>query len=177
MRARDLVFFLSNQTTHAACNGRYAAPAPASDYRIDYHILQPAREEPLMRALRNFMDAAGVPVESSKGEWGKGQYEVNLRYAQPLPMADGHTLFKQGAKEIADQQGKCVTFMAKPDAAEVGSSCHIHFSLWQKAKNVFWDARTQRGSKSFRQFLGGLPRYSPELCYFFAPTLNAYKPY
>ncbi len=177
MTASELEFFLFNQTYHSAFNGRYAALAPASDYRIDYHILQPAREEPLMRALRNFMDAAGVPVESSKGEWGKGQYEVNLRYAQPLPMADGHTLFKQGAKEIADQQGKCVTFMAKPDAAEVGSSCHIHFSLWQKAKNVFWDARTQRGSKSFRQFLGGLLKYSPELCYFFAPTINAYKRY
>ncbi|HWX23101.1 MAG TPA: glutamine synthetase family protein [Candidatus Binatia bacterium] len=173
--ASELEFFLFNQTCHSAFIGRYTSLAPASDYRIDCHTLQPAREESLMRALRNFMDAAGVPIESSKGEWGKGQHEVNFVYAQPLPMADGHTLFKQAAKEIADQQGKCVTFMAKPDAAEVGSSCHIHLSLWQKAKNVFWDARTRRGSKYFRQFLGGLLKYSPELCYFFAPTINAYK--
>ena len=91
-------------------------------------------------------------------------------------MADGHALFKQAAKELAEQQGKCVTFMAKPDAGEVGSSCHIHMSLWQKGENVFQGAG-HRGSKYFRQFLGGLLKYSPELCYFVAPTINSYKRY
>jgi glutamine synthetase len=177
LTASELEFFLFNQTYHAAFTGRYASLAPASDYRIDYHTLQPAREEALMRALRNFMDAAEVPTESSKGEWGRGQHEVNFVYGEPLPMADGHTLFKHAAKEIADQHGKCVTFMAKPDAAEVGSSCHIHLSLWRSRRNVFWDSKARRGSKCFRQFLGGLLKYSPELCYFFAPTVNSYKRY
>ncbi len=175
--ASELEFFLFNQSFHEAGQGGYAALKPASDYRIDYHTMQPAREEPLMRSLRNFMDAARVPIESSKGEWGRGQHELNFVYADPLTMADAHTLFKQGAKEIADQQGRCITFMAKPDAAEVGSSCHIHMSLWQKTKNAFWDARQGRGSKVFRRFLGGLLKYSPELCYFFAPTINSYKRY
>jgi glutamine synthetase len=175
--ASELEFFLYNQTFEAAGANQYSSLSPASDYRIDYHTMQPAREEPLMRALRNFMDAAGVPVESSKGEWGKGQHEINFVYGQPLPIADGHTLFKQGTKEIAAQQGRCVTFMAKPFAAEVGSSCHIHMSLAQRGKNVFWHPKQQRGSKCFRQFLGGLLKYSPELCYFYAPTVNSYKRY
>src|SRR5262249_22324745 len=129
MTASELEFFLFNQSFHSAFSGRYAALEPASDYRIAYHTLQPARSETLIRAVRNFMDGAEVPVESSKGEWGKGQHELNFVYRGALPMADGHTFFKQATKELADQQGKCVTFMAKPDAAEVGSSCHIHMSL------------------------------------------------
>lgn len=177
MTASELEFFLYNGGYHTAFAGRYAALTPASDYRIDYHLMQPGRDEPLMRELRNFMDAAGVPVESSKGEWGKGQHELNFVYGQPVPIADGHVLFKQAAKEVAEARGKCVTFMPKPDAAEVGSSSHIHLSLWQKGCNVFWGAKKHGGSKIFRQFLGGLLKYSPELCYFFAPTINAYKRY
>ncbi len=175
--ASELEFFLFNDTYPAAFAGKYAALTPASDYRIDYHTLQPARDETIFRALRNFMDAADVPVESSKGEWGKGQHEVNFIYAEPLPMADRHMVFKQGAKDIACQNGKSITFMSKIDAAEVGSSCHIHQSIWKNGKALFWDRQKREGSKFFRQFLGGLMKYSPELCYFYAPTINAYKRY
>jgi glutamine synthetase len=175
--ASELEFFLYNDTYPAACAKNYAGLTPASDYRIDYHTMQPARDESIFRAVRNFMDAADVPVESSKGEWGKGQHEVNFVYAEPLLMADRHTVFKQGVKEIAHQHGKSVTFMPKVQAAEVGSSCHIHQSIWQKGKPLFWDAKKRAGSKFFRQFLGGLMKYSPELSYFFAPTINSYKRY
>jgi glutamine synthetase len=172
-----LEFFLFNDTYPAAFASHYAGLTPASDYRIDYHTLQPARDEAIFRSLRNFMDAADVPVESSKGEWGKGQHEVNFIYAEPLAMADRHMVFKQGAKEIAHQNGKAITFMAKINAAEVGSSCHIHQSIWQKGTSLFWDAKRRAGSKFFRQFLGGLIKYSPELSYFYAPTVNSYKRY
>jgi glutamine synthetase len=93
-------------------------------------------------------------------------------------MADMHVVFKQGLKEIAAQHGRSVTFMAKPWAEEVGSSCHIHVSLWRGGKNLFWDPKAKGGpSKFFRQFLGGLLKYSPELCFCFAPTINSYKRY
>src|SRR5262245_41377624 len=92
-------------------------------------------------------------------------------------MADMHVVFKQGVKEIAAQHGKSITFMAKPSMAEPGNSCHIHASLWAGGRNLFWNARRETGSKLFRQFLGGLMKYSRELCYFFAPTINAYKRY
>ena len=197
--ATELEFNLFNQTYHAAFTGAYRDLQPSSDYRIDYHTMQPTRDEPLLRAIRNGMVAAGVPVESSKGEWSRGQHEVNFTYAEPIPMADRHVVFKQGVKEIADQHGKSVTFMAKYAPAEAGNSCHIHISLWRDGRNGFWaepgpaargsagrsgarrfagqDHETAPGSPLFRQFLGGLMKYSPELCLFFAPTINSYKRY
>jgi len=175
--ASELEFFLFNQSFHDAFAGDYRNLTPSSDYRIDYHTMQPTRDEVIFRAVRNSMTQARVPVESSKGEWGRGQHEVNFVYDEPLAMADMHVVFKQGMKEIAAQHGKSVTFMPKPWAAEVGSSCHIHISLWQGGKNAFWDAKRGEGSPLFRQFLGGLMKYSPELCYFFAPTINSYKRY
>lgn len=175
--ASELEFFLFNQNYHSAFASNYSGLLPSSDYRIDYHVMQPTRDEPIMRAIRNYMDAADVPVESSKGEWGKGQHEVNFIHNEPLLVADRHMVFKQGAKEIAEQQGKCITFMPKFMASEVGSSCHIHMSMWKNKKALFWDEKAHRGSKFFRQFLGGLMKYSPELCYFYAPTINSYKRY
>jgi len=188
--ASELEFYLFNQTYHSAHANGYRDLQPSSDYRIDYHLMQPTRDEPLMRAIRNGMTAARVPVESSKGEWSRGQHEVNFTYAEPLAMADMHILFKQGVKEIADQHGKAVSFMAKYAPSEAGNSCHIHISLWKGARNAFWDGdkRTQSskvtpkhgewanpGSNIFRQFLAGLMKYSRELSLFFAPTINSYK--
>lgn len=175
--ASELEFFLFNHSYHEAFQAGYQNLMPSSDYRIDYHTMQPARDEALMRAVRNGMCGARVPVENSKGEWGRGQHEINFAYDRPLPMADMHVVFKQGLKEIAEQQGKAVTFMPKYAAAEVGSSCHIHISLWQGEKNLFWDAKKGAASQIFRQFLGGLMKYSPELSCFHAPTVNSYKRY
>jgi glutamine synthetase len=175
--ASELEFYLFNQTYHAAFQAGYQNLSPASDYRIDYHTMQPTRDEALMRAARQGMCEAGVPVECSKGEWGKGQHEINFTYDQPMAMADKHVVFKQGIKEIAEQHGKAITFMAKYAATEAGNSCHIHISLWRERTNLFWDAKRQCGSKLYRQFLGGLMRYSPELSYCYAPTINSYKRY
>ncbi|MEY2410057.1 MAG: glutamine synthetase [Verrucomicrobiota bacterium] len=186
--ASELEFFLFNTSYHDAFAADYRGLIPSSDYRIDYHTMQPSRDEEFFRAIRNQMAEARVPIESSKGEWGRGQHEVNFIHTGALEMADLHTVFKQGVKEIAAQNGRSVTFMAKPSMTEPGNSCHIHSSLWKKAgnagagalgagQNLFWDARKSRGSKVFRQFLGGLLKYSRELSYFFAPTINAFKRY
>ncbi len=175
--ASELEFYLFNTTYPGAFSSGYRDLPPSSDYRIDYHILQPGRDEALFRAIRNQMGEAEVPVESSKGEWSRGQHEINFVYSTPLEMADRHVIFKQGVKEIAEAHGKCVTFMAKYAATEAGNSCHIHSSLWGDGVNLFWDGATHNGSLMFRQFLGGLLKYSPELCYFFAPTINSYKRY
>jgi glutamine synthetase len=173
--ATELEFYLFNQTYHAAFASGYRDLQPASDYRIDYHLMQPTRDEPLLRAIRHGMTAAGVPVESSKGEWSRGQHEVNFRPAEPLEMADRHVVFKHGVKELAEQHGKAVSFMAKLAPSEAGNSCHLHLSLWQGDRPLFWDARAGGGSRLFRRFLGGLLRYARELCLWFAPTVNSYK--
>ena len=175
--ATELEFYLFNQSYHSAHTAGYRDLQPSSDYRIDYHIMQPTRDEPFMRAIRNGMTAAGVPVESSKGEWSRGQHEINFTYDEPLEMADMHVVFKHNVKEIADQHGKAVTFMAKYMPGEAGNSCHIHMSLWRGGRNLFWDEKAHGGSKLFRQFLGGLIKYSPEFCLFFGPTINSYKRY
>jgi len=175
--ASELEFYLFNTSYPTASANNYTGLKPSSDFRIDYHVMQPGRDEEIMRAIRNGMDAAEIPVESSKGEWGKGQHELNFVYGEPVAIADGHVIFKQGAKEIAEQKGKAITFMAKPHMEEAGNSCHIHISLWKKNQNVFWDAKEKKPSLIFRQFLAGLLKYSPELCYFYGPTINSYKRY
>jgi len=175
--ASELEFFLFNEPYPAIAASGHERLSPSSDYRIDYLTMQTARDEAFMRAARNQMPEAGVPIESSKGEWGRGQHEINFRLAEALPMADLHTVFKQGIKELAHQHGKSVTFMAKYLAGEAGSSCHIHLSLWRGQTNLFWDPSRQSGSELFRRFLGGLMKYSPELSYFYAPTVNSYKRY
>ncbi len=180
--ASELEFYLFNQTFEAAHANGYRELLPSSDYRIDYHLMQTTRDEPLMRAIRNGMTGAGIAVESSKGEWSRGQHEINFTYGEPLAMCDQHVLFKQGVKEIASQFGKAITFMAKYAPSEAGNSCHLHLSLWKGGKNLF-AADSKRGTKGevhsplFRQFLGGLLKYSPELCLFYAPTINSYKRY
>ncbi len=128
--------------------------------------------------IRNGMEAAGIPVEVSKGEWGPGQEEINFRYAEALEMADRHVIYKNGAKEIAFLQGKAVTFMAKPAYDLAGNSCHIHSSLWQATgdKPLFADERDEHGmSKLFRHYLAGLIACAPAMTYFLAPFINSYK--
>ena len=173
--ATELEFYLFNTTYQAAFAAGYRDLAPASDYRIDYHLMQPTRDEALMRAIRNGMTEAGIPIESSKGEWSRGQHEINFTYAEPLAMADRHVIFKHGIKELAEQHGKAISFMAKYAPTEAGNSSHIHLSLWKGASNIFWDAKARAGSTLFRHFLGGLLKYSPELSLFLAPTINSYK--
>jgi glutamine synthetase len=177
--ASELEFYLFHNSYTDAQARRYHDLTPSSDYLIDYHLMQTSRDEDIIRRLRREMDDAGVIIEGSKGEWGKGQHELNLVYAEALEMADRHVVFKHGSKEIAAQQGRAITYMAKWAADEAGSSCHIHTSLWdaQGRENLFWNEKSDEPSQLFRQFLGGLLKYGRELAYFLAPTVNSYKRY
>jgi glutamine synthetase len=175
----ELELYLFKETFEEARARRYHGLTPVSGYLEDYHILQTTREEPLIRAIRNGMEGAGVPVEFSKGEWGKGQEEINLRYAEALEMADRHTLYKHGAKEIAHSQGCSLTFMAKYDVGAAGSSCHLHSSLWDRAgrKPLFPGRGRRTGTPLFQHWLAGQLALAREFTYFYAPTVNAYKRY
>lgn len=147
----------------------------------DYHIFQGTKEEFLIADIRRHLEKSGIPVESSKGEWGPGQQEIGLRYAELLEMADRHTIYKHAAKEIAWQHGKSVTFMAKWDERYAGSSCHIHASLWSKDGKPLFSGDESLGpikcSKLFRWFLGGWMAHIHELFPFFAPYPSSYKRY
>src|SRR5881409_3052668 len=130
--AAELELYCFKESFDEARRKRHHDLTPVSSYLEDYHILQTSKEEPLIRAIRNGMEAADVPVETSKGEWGRGQEEINLRFAEALEMADRTALYKHGAKEIAHLMGAAVTFMAKYDMGAAGSSFHLHSSLWDK---------------------------------------------
>jgi glutamine synthetase len=168
--ATELEHYLFRTSYREAAMQGYRDIEPAGWYLEDYHMLQGARTESFHAAARRHLKRSGVPVENSKGEWGKGQHELNIRYAEALEMADRHVIFKQCLKELAEASGMSVTFMAKPAAGAAGSSCHIHFSLWQDGKNVF----TKDGDL-FRWFLGGWLAHVPDVMPFYAPTVNSYK--
>jgi glutamine synthetase len=170
--ATELEHYLFRTSYRDAAKGGFRDLEPAGWYLEDYHILQGTRTEDFHAAARRHLKHSGVPVETSKGEWGKGQHEVNVRYAEALEMADRHVVFKQCLKELADAAGLSLTFMAKPFHGQAGSSCHIHFSLWRDGKNVF-----EKGGDLFRWFLGGWMARVPELMVFYAPTINSYKRY
>ncbi|MGH7332095.1 MAG: glutamine synthetase family protein [Candidatus Rokuibacteriota bacterium] len=174
--AAELELYCFKESFSEARTKRYHGLTPVSAYLEDYHILQTSREEGLIGAIRNGMEAADVPVEGSKGEWGRGQEEINLGYAEALEMADRAALFKHGAKEIADQHGCSVTFMAKYDMGAAGSSCHLHSSLWDKKgrRALFAGGLT---APLFGAWLAGQLVLARELSLFYAPSINAYRRY
>jgi glutamine synthetase len=175
--ATELEFFLFADTPRAAWEQRYRSLNPLSYYRADYHILQSTKNESLLGRLRSVMDAADIEIEFSKAEWGLGQQEVNLRYAAALEMADRHLLYKNGVKEIMALAGHAVTFMAKPFIDEVGSSCHVHSSLWTPdlTAPLFETEGDSPLGPLLSSFLAGQAAYGRELALMFAPTINSYK--
>lgn len=182
MAGSELEYFLYRTSYLDAARNGYRDLTQVGWYREDYLLLQGSRTEDLNGAFRRHLAASGVPVESTKGEFGKGQHELNIRYAPVLDMADRHLLVKQAVKEISDQLGCSATFMAKPDAIEAGSSCHLHVSLWNSANGESTGAFPGDGDLSgvacsdlFRWFLGGWMRYVSELMVCYAPTVNSYK--
>ncbi len=172
MFGSELEFFLFRESYDEAHAKHFRELTPSVPYILDYHILASGYDEPFMRAVRTAMKAAGLKVESSKGEAWPGQHEINFRFADALKAADDHVIYKTGAKELAHQCGMSVTFMAKPDHRGVGSSCHIHSSLWQDGSAAFAGE-----SEVFKQYLAGQIACAAELAIFFAPAINSYKRY
>jgi glutamine synthetase len=176
--ASELEFYVFDETYASARQQHWENLSTASEYIQDYVIDATSKEERLMRRIRNGLVGAGIPVENSKGEWGPGQEEINIRYADALVMADRHVILKNGIKEMAHDAGAAVTFMAKWHYDLAGSSCHIHASLWDRDGNapLFLDADAPFGmSRLMRQFVGGQLAHAAELTWFLAPYVNSYK--
>jgi len=180
MAASELEYYIFEESYKQAVEKNFTDLSPMGWYIEDYHLLQGAREEKFTAAARRHLRQSGIPVENSKGEWGKGQHELNIRYADCLAMANRHAIFKQCLKEVAEQLELSVTFMAKPFAGQAGSSCHIHLSLWRGEENIFVGGKKfgpVSCSDEFRWFLGGWMAHVPEMMVFYAPTINSYKRY
>jgi glutamine synthetase len=170
MLGSELEFFLLRQSYAEAHEQHYRELTPSVPYILDYHVLASSYDEPFIRQIRNGMQAAGMKVETSKGEAWPGQHEINFRYADALTTADNHVIYKNGAKEIAHLNGCSITFMAKPDHSWIGSSCHIHSSLWRGDESAFAGETAE-----FQGWLAGQIACSAELAVFLAPNVNSYK--
>jgi glutamine synthetase len=167
----ELEFLVFHNSYEDAWRRAYRDLDPANLYNVDYSLIGTARIEPLIRRIRNEMGAAGLEVENSKGECNFGQHEINFRYGDALSIADGHAVYKNGVKEIADQEGMSISFMAKFNERE-GSSCHIHFSLADAGDGA---AIFPRDKAVFDAFLAGQLACLRELTLLLAPNVNSYK--
>ena len=174
--ATELEFFLFEKSFDEIRKEGFRDLAPISGYNEDYHILQTTKEEGIMRPIRNHLFAAGLPIENSKGEAEAGQEELNIRYSPALDCADYHCIAKHAIKEIAWQHGRAATFLPKWHQDRVGSSSHVHQSLWKENEAAFFDASRPHGmSQLMEHYMAGLITYAPDYTYFLAPYVNSYK--
>jgi glutamine synthetase len=176
----ELEFYLFKDGFDELADRGYRDARPTSSYIMDYHMLQTTKDEWILRQIRNDMRGAGIPVEFSKGEFGKGQHEVNITYSDALSNADHHAIYKHGVKEITALNGVAATFMAKWTMNEAGSSCHLHSSVWNAkgTKSLMWDEKGDHHmSDTFRWYLGGLMATAREMAWMYAPFVNSYKRY
>jgi glutamine synthetase len=176
----ELEFYLFRDSFEDLAERAYRDARPSSSYIMDYHMLQTTKDDWIVRQIRNGMLGAGIPVEFSKGEFGRGQHEINITYADALEAADNHAIYKHGVKEIAAANGVAATFMAKYTMAEAGSSCHVHSSMWSEdgTESLMWDAdEPHHMSETFNHYLGGLMGTAREMSVMFAPFVNSYKRY
>jgi len=178
MGASELELYVFKDSYETVAEKGFIRLEPIGRVIEDYHILQGTKEEYLIGAIRSHLERSGVPVESSKGEWGPGQEEINVRYADPLTMADWHVILKNGCKEIAHSLGQALTFMAKWRYDLAGSSSHIHASLWDAAgkTSLFLDRESEHGmSALMRHYVAGQLAHAREITWFLAPYINSYK--
>ena len=176
MMATELEFFLFGQSYDEIRQSGFRDLKPISGYNEDYHILQTTKEEAVMRPLRNHLYAAGIPIENSKGEAETGQEELNIRYDKALACADHHSIAKHATKEIAWAQGRAASFLPKWHHDKVGSSSHVHQSLWVDGQPAFYDKSDELGmSQTMKHYMAGLIKYAPDYTYFLAPYINSYK--
>jgi len=178
MVASEIEFYLFQDTYDEAHAKGYRDLKPHSPFVEDYHVLQTTKDEYILGAIRRGLEAAGVPVEFSKGEAGKGQHEINLDYTTAVEMADRNSIYKTAAKEIAHFSGRSISFMAKHDFNDTGSSCHVHSSLWTMDGKtaVFDDHHAPHGmSETFQHYLAGQIATAREFSLLWAPTINSYK--
>ena len=174
--ATELEFFLFEKSFKEIQENGFRELRPISSYNEDYHILQTTKEEHIMRPLRNYLWSAGIPIENSKGEAETGQEELNIKYDNALNTAEHHTIAKHAVKEISWSKGHAVTFLPKWHHDKVGSSSHVHQSLWKNGENAFYDPADKLGmSKVMKHYMAGLLSYTSDITFFLAPYVNSYK--
>jgi len=146
--------------------------------KANYHVAPPS--DPLyefkLEAMRD-LEEIGVRGEVTHHEVGMGQSEISIKADTPLRSADNVVRVKRSLKETGLKFGFIVTFMPKPVAGDNGSGMHIHMSLWDNERNLFYDPDDDYAelSQLGRYFIGGLIDHIESLTAIVAPTVNSYK--
>jgi glutamine synthetase len=130
----------------------------------------------LSRMLQATVDL-GLGAVAAAHEYGRSQYEINLRHGPALESADRAFRFKSLVKELAARDGLLATFMGKPFNGDEGSGFHLHISLCDPdGVNACEDASSEDGlSAVTRHFIAGVIEHCPAMMVFFNPTVNAYR--
>lgn len=171
----ELELRVFTQSYGEAAAAGYRDLTPATRHGVDYALTGLEGLDRLTRRLRREMGAAGLVLESARGECAPGQYEIVFRYDEAMSAADQAAFFKTGVKQIAAQEGMAATFLPKYDAGE-GSSCHFHVSLRGAERRPVFPGTGPHGmSELLQHALAGQVALLPELTLLFAPTVNAFK--
>ncbi len=172
----EFEWFNFAETPQSWAAKRGVGPEPITPGMFGYSLLRMNHRREFFNALMDELPAFGVPIEGLHTETGPGVYEAAILFSEALEAADRAILFKAGAKEIGARFGVMPSFMAKWSQQYPGCSGHIHQSLSDGKRNLFWHASSPRSmSALFESYLAGQLACLMEFAPMFWPTVNSYK--
>ena len=176
MAGMEFEWFNFLETPHSWAMKNGVAPQHMTPGMFGYSLLRMNLNKEFLNALHDDMAAFGVPIEGLHTETGPGVLEAALAFSEALEQADRAILFKTGAKEIGSRFGIMPSFMAKPNANLPGCSGHIHQSLSDGVRNLFFkDEAARKMSPLFESYLAGQLAHLMEFAAIIWPTVNSYK--
>jgi glutamine synthetase len=172
----EFEWFNFAETPHSWAQKKGVDPTPLTPGMFGYSLLRANANRGFFNALMDQLLQFGVPIEGLHTETGPGVYEAAIQFSDALECADRGVLFKTGAKELGTQYGIMPSFMAKWSQQYPGCSGHLHQSLSDGKKNLFYDAKGRAGmSRLFESFLAGQIAALMQFAPMFWPTINSYK--
>jgi glutamine synthetase len=118
-----------------------------------YHLAKSKDWIAYMTAVAARLDELGIEWEAWSDEDAAGQVELNLAPTDPIAVCDAWARTRQVMREVAFEQGRTVTFMAKPTAG-YGQASHINLSLRRDGGNAFY--APEGPSETMLHAIGGL---------------------
>lgn len=169
----ELEFFVLERDEQSHTGWRRYGDAPGNIYVAGLK----GDPDNVMRRWMRHLDGSGLNVVAGNHEFFGGQFEINLLHSEAFDAADRTFRFKSAIKELARQEDKQATFMAKPFNDDGGSGFHIHFSTWtDDGVPTFDDPEGEYGlSNTARSAIAGVLAHAPALAAISNPTINSYK--
>jgi glutamine synthetase len=172
----EFEWFNFAETPQSWAEKGYVRPETITPGMFGYSLLRANENREFFKALMVEMGEFGIPIEGLHTETGPGVYEAAILFSEALESADRAILFKTGAKEIGQRFGIMPSFMAKWSAQYPGCSGHIHQSMSDGKKNLFYDAKGKNGmSRMFESYVAGQVAGLMEFAPMYWPTINSYK--